>query len=374
VRDAPAFDVFSSWSRDAVHPFSALPYQVPNNTAVQFNSVDNSDPQAIKANVTVTSNRYDLVSVEMAVFDSSLQEVTQSGSTPDANGYHLLPPFYDMETWNFEYSHKDSSAFPWEEFGNGGLYECPYHSEHGGSYDANVHMDAQHPGDFHEGYFNGVHIVTGKYWLTGNKDYVVNLEFEALRGPSACLEATAVFASGDTSTGQWGVCNVVPNVPPVAAFSYACIDLDCNFNAGSSYDPDGVVDASEWDFADGSTAIGTAVAHSFDSAGTYTVELQVTDNDGAIALAQHAVTVQAPVVEPVTLSVSTNKRKNRVNLTWSGASTGKVDIYRNGVFTQQTRNDGSWSDRNVAGGNVYSYQVCETGSATACSVTVDISL
>lgn len=81
VREAPAFDVFSAWSRDAVHPFRALPYLLPNNPSIQFNSVDNSNPQALHANVTVTSNRYDLVSVEMAVFDSGLQEVPQAGNT-----------------------------------------------------------------------------------------------------------------------------------------------------------------------------------------------------------------------------------------------------------------------------------------------------
>ena len=374
LRDAPAFDVFSAWSRDAIHPFRALPYLFPNNSSVQFNSIDNSDPQAVRANITVTSNRYDLVSVEMAIFDSSLQEVPQAGNTPDANGYHVLPPFYDLENGNFEYSHKDSSSFPWEEFGTGGLYECPYHLDHGASYDANVHMDAQHPGDFHEGYFNGVHIVTNKYWLTGNKDYVVNLEFEGLQGPAACIEATAVFASGDLSSSQWGNCEIVPNTPPVAAFTYACTDLDCTFDGSPSQDPDGTVDAYIWSFGDGGSASGIAVAHSFISAGTYLVDLLVTDNDGASDSVQQSVTVQEPVADPIALSVSTNKKRNRVNLVWSGATTAKVDIYRDGILVSSTRNDGGWGDRKVANGNSYTYQLCETGAQAVCSDPVGIDL
>ena len=374
VRDAPAFDVFSAWSRDAVHPFRALPYQVPNNTAVQFNGVDNSNPQAVRANVTVSSNRYDLVSVEMTVLDASLQVVTQAGNTPDANGYHILPPFYDLETWNFEYSHKDSSSFPWEEYGAGGLYECPYHLAHGSGYDANVHMDALHPDDFHEGLFNGVHIVTGKYWLGGNRDYVVNLEFEALQGPAACLEATAVFVSGDMTTSQWGNCEPTPNTAPVAAFSYACTDLDCSFDAAASSDSDGTIDAYGWSFGNGSNADGVQVTHSFASAGTWIVELMVTDNLGASGWVQHPVTVQEPAADPITLSVSTNGKRNRVNLNWSGGATSKVDIYRDDVLQTSTKNDGAWGDRYVTKGNSYTYKVCEAGSSSACSNPVTINL
>ena len=33
VRKAPAFDPYSAWSRDAVHPLSVLPYEAPDNTA-----------------------------------------------------------------------------------------------------------------------------------------------------------------------------------------------------------------------------------------------------------------------------------------------------------------------------------------------------
>jgi len=374
VRDAPAFDVFSAWSRDAIHPFVAVPYLEPNNTTVTFNSVDASDPAAVVADLTVTSNRYDLVSVEVAVFDASEQEVPQPGNTPDSNGYHVLPPFFDMDTWNFEYSHKDSSSYPWEVYGAGGLYECPYHLEHGAFYSAHVHMDAQNPDDFHEGFFNGMHVTTNKYWLIGNKDYWLKLEFLALQGPAACVEATAIFASGDHTTAQWGSCGVTPNIPPSASFSYACTDLDCSFDGNASADSDGTISAYAWDFGDGANGSGVNPGHSYIAAGSYTVMLTVTDDDGASDSTQQSVTVEELVSGDISASVSTNKKRNRVTVNWSGASGNKVDIYRNGLQVANTKNDGSWGDRNVSTGSSYTYQVCEQGSITACSNEAAINL
>jgi len=84
--------------------------------------------------------------------------------------------------------------------------------------------------------------------------------------------------------------------------------------------------------------------------------------------------VQAPAADPIQLSVSSNRKRNRVDLAWSGATTSKVDIYRDGVFTIRTRNDGSWADRNVSKGNTYGYLVCASGSVSACSNPAVIDL
>lgn len=367
LRDAPDFDVFSGWSRDAVQPFHILPYSAPNNTNIVFDSVDASDPGAVVAEVSVTSNRYDLVSVEMAVFDSQGQEITQPGNTPNANDYHVLPPFYDMDTWNFEYSHKDSSAYPWESFGAGGENECPYYTDHGASYSAHVHMDAQVPGNPLEGLFNGVHITPSKYWLIGNKDYQLTLEFLNLQGPAACIEASAVFASGDITTNNWGDCGGPTNQPPVAAFVYNCTDLDCTFDGSGSTDSDGTITAWDWNFGDGSTGSGSLTSHTFSAGGDYTVTLTVTDDDGATDSTQQVVSVSEPPGPGISLALSADKKRNRINLSWDGASSSKVDIYRDSNKVVTTRNNGSWSDRNVNQGNTYVYKVCERDSTTVCS-------
>ena len=134
----------------------------------------------------------------------------QPGNTPNAKGYYVLPPFFDMEVANFQYSHKDSSAYPWTSYSAGGVNECPFYSAHGAAYDENVHMDAQSPTDFHDGQFNGMRITTKKYWPSDVGRYWVQLQFLALKGPAVCIEASAVFARGATQTATWGNCAVTP--------------------------------------------------------------------------------------------------------------------------------------------------------------------
>jgi len=296
VRDAPDFDVFSAWSRDAIHPLSVVPYSTGNSTTISFNAVDFAVPSAGVVDLTLISNRFDLVSVDLALFDDSHQLLAQTGNTPDANGYLVQPSSFDMEAWNFMYSHKDSTNFPWEAYGTGGIYECPYHADHGASYDAGLHMDAQQPGNSFEGLFNGLHIRTQKYWPSDVDDYQVDLEFTALEGPAACIEATALFASGESALSKWGNCDVAANQTPTAAMSWSCSGLVCSFDGSPSSDPDGIITAYDWDFGDGTIGSGINPNHSFASAGSWQVNLVATDNDGASDNVTETVSVTDPML------------------------------------------------------------------------------
>ena len=53
------------------------------------------------------------------------------------------------------------------------------------------------------------------------------------------------------------------------------------FDGGGSIDWDGKLTGYRWDFADGATAEGTRVSHSFSQPGTYPVRLTVTDDSGS---------------------------------------------------------------------------------------------
>ena len=58
---------------------------------------------------------------------------------------------------------------------------------------------------------------------------------------------------------------------------------------------------------------------------------------------------------------------NTVRLTWSGATSANVDVYRDAVLIVTTANDGSYTDSTGDTGRArYTYGVCETGTAT-CS-------
>jgi len=58
---------------------------------------------------------------------------------------------------------------------------------------------------------------------------------------------------------------------------------------------------------------------------------------------------------------------NTVRLTWSGATSTNVDVYRNNVVIVTTANDGSFTDSTGDTGRArYTYRVCEAGTST-CS-------
>jgi PKD repeat protein len=103
---------------------------------------------------------------------------------------------------------------------------------------------------------------------------------------------------------------------PVAQFTYSPNPLDnpghpiegepITFDASTSYDPDGgVIDVYEWDFGDETSGLGQIVDHSYDSAGSYMVNLTVTDDEGEtwsellqILVLLHDISVEEVVVDP----------------------------------------------------------------------------
>ena len=62
-----------------------------------------------------------------------------------------------------------------------------------------------------------------------------------------------------------------------------------------------------------------------------------------------------------------------MDLSWSGASSPNIDIYRYGVVVATTENDGFYTDSPGDRGHAtYTYQVCNAGSQT-CSNQVTVT-
>ena len=79
-----------------------------------------------------------------------------------------------------------------------------------------------------------------------------------------------------------------------------------------------------------------------------------------------------PTADPIKLTIDASKAKGvrTAILTWSGATTANVDIYRDNVKLVTTTNDGSHTDVSGKGGSL-TYRVCEAGTNT-CSATVTV--
>ncbi len=79
--------------------------------------------------------------------------------------------------------------------------------------------------------------------------------------------------------------------------------------------------------------------------------------------------------DPLLLSASGRKVKgfNVVDLTWIGADSTSVDVYRNAALVATTANDGAYTDSTGAKGKAkITYQICEAGTSF-CSNIVTVS-
>lgn len=74
--------------------------------------------------------------------------------------------------------------------------------------------------------------------------------------------------------------NVLPTALASATPSSGYAPLVVFFDGSASYDADGSIVSYQWNFGDGSTSSGASVQHTYQSAGTYTATLTVTDNFG----------------------------------------------------------------------------------------------
>jgi thermolysin len=186
--------------------------------------------------------------------------------------------------------------------------------------------------------------------------------------------ATAAIAGAQQASVEdaWDEVGVVvgatPNLAPAADFTFTTDGLAATFTDTSS-DPDGSVVSGLWDFGDGATSTQQNPSHTYASAGTYSVTLTVTDDDGASDSVVKSVEVsQTPPSTGIVLSATPYKVKGvqHVGLTWTGAATAQVNVYRDGQLIATAA--GPYTDNlGVKGGGVtYQYQVCETGGG-ACS-------
>jgi PKD repeat protein len=124
----------------------------------------------------------------------------------------------------------------------------------------------------------------------GNGSAAQNPNHTYASGGSYTVSLTVTDDGGETDQASTLVSVTPPNQPPSASFNDNCTDLGCNFT-DTSTDGDGTIVSWSWDFGDGNSSNVQNPPHSYSVAGTYTVELTVTDNEGATDIATTDVTV-----------------------------------------------------------------------------------
>lgn len=224
--------------------------------------------------------------------------------------------------------------------------------------------------------------------LTGGLNWTSSLDGAIGSGSSATWSPsegthtiTGSVADSGGKTGSSSITITVGNASPVVTISSpssgtSVTQDDSVLFTGSANDAeDGDLTASlSWTSSlDGAIGTGGSFSTSALSVGTHTITALVTDSGSKSGSDSISVTVN--VAGAITLSANGRKVKGKhtIDLTWSGASGGNSDIYRNGARITTTLNDGAYTDAtgNKGGGASYTYELCESESGTStCSNTV----
>jgi subtilisin len=124
------------------------------------------------------------------------------------------------------------------------------------------------------------------------------------------------------------------NDPPVAdagSDHTALVGEDITFDGSGSYDIDDGITTYDWDFGDGNTGTGMTTTHAYETLGTYTVVLTVTDNSGSTGTDYAIVTVKkvaADVMHVQSLIMDTDSRTAGKNtFVWAIATVKIVDTF-----------------------------------------------
>jgi PKD repeat protein/Flp pilus assembly pilin Flp len=128
----------------------------------------------------------------------------------------------------------------------------------------------------------------------------------ATTSPSKTYSAGGTFTvtllvtdNGGSTNSTTKTITVAANVAPVAAYTYACTYLTCNFsNSSTDANGSGTISNYSWAFGDSTSSSTTSPSKTYAAAGTYNITLTVTDSGGLSNTVTKSITV-GPNAAPV---------------------------------------------------------------------------
>ncbi len=113
-----------------------------------------------------------------------------------------------------------------------------------------------------------------------------------LAGSPAAFQDSIRVEEDTLTVGAGGSANASPTAEANGPYP-GLVGVPVNLTAAGSVDSDGSIASYAWTFGDNTTGVGASPAKTYSAAGTYTVVLTVTDDDGATATDQATVTITA---------------------------------------------------------------------------------
>ncbi len=170
-----------------------------------------------------------------------------------------------------------------------------------------------------------------------------------------------------------------PEVPPTPNFTSSCNGFACTFTDTSATTNGDAISAWSWNFGSGdATSTARNPSFTYPAAGTYSVQLTVTDNDGPASITKQVVVNNPPPPPPITLTLTRGWFfTTSLTLQWTGATGSNVEVWRKpstaATFTlvMTTPNDGSAT--NDPGRGSWVYKVCQIGGSV-CSPERSITI
>jgi PKD repeat protein len=178
--------------------------------------------------------------------------------------------------------------------------------------------------------------IVSYYWSFGDGNFTNTTELSVIHSYASVswyLVILNVIDDGGATNTTLQVLQVSLK-PPIATFSCSppnpVVNETVTFNASESYDPNGVITTYEFEFGDGANATGEEVTHSYSSVGMYTVNLTLTDNEGATNRTSHLLKVFSNIssfdTEPGTYPSISGTHNGTITMTHT-VNVSKICVY-----------------------------------------------